>query len=86
MTAEPVEHWPAAALTEQAVLAGVPGGQISPTGTSWGETMRMRPYPEGMSTSSVRRPMTLPAPSMGQAENRRNTAGQGDAVISVALA
>lgn len=50
------------------------------------ETMRMRPWPEGMRTSSVRRPMTLPAPGVGQAENRRNTAGQADAVISVALA
>jgi len=27
-----------------------------------------------------------PAPSAGHAENRRNTAGQADAVISVALA
>jgi len=28
-------------------------------GNSCGETMRMRPWPEGMRTSSVRRPVTL---------------------------
>lgn len=32
--------------------------QITPSGDSRGETTRMRPWPEGMRTSSVRRPMT----------------------------